>query len=70
MQRTQVESSNLVSVGYDDKTFTLEVEFKHGGVYQYENVPADVHAALLAAPSVGSYFSAKVKNTYPFTKVS
>ena len=43
MQRQPVESSSLASVGYEERTRTLEVEFHNGGVYQYLEVPASVH---------------------------
>ena len=38
MDRQSVSSSNIVSVGYDPTSETLEVEFQSGGVYQYYNV--------------------------------
>ena len=38
MKRQSVESSNLASVGYDEEKQILEVQFKHGGVYQYFEV--------------------------------
>jgi len=50
-----------VSVGYDAATSTLEVEFKHGAVYQYFGVPAAEHAALVRASSVGGYLDAHMK---------
>jgi len=70
MERTSVSSSNIASVGYDKKTSTLEVEFKGGGIYQYYNVPATVHAGFLSAESVGKHFHANVKNGgYKYKKV-
>jgi hypothetical protein len=44
-----VSSSNLASVGYDPNTQTLEVEFLHGGIYQYSDVPSSVHSGLMTA---------------------
>ena len=38
MQRDYVSSSNIVSVGYDPASETLEIEFQSGAVYQYYNV--------------------------------
>ena len=61
MERQPVISSNIKSVGYDEDTETLEVEFKKGALYQYDSVPAEVHQSLMSAPSVGKYFSANVK---------
>ena len=62
MNRTQIPSSNLRSVGYDQSTSTLEVEFRHGGVYEYLDVPAARYDGLLSAYSKGSYFDQFIKN--------
>ena len=70
MQRTPVSSSNLRSVGYDPETSTLEVEFMHGGVYSYSNVPASEYNGLMSASSHGSYFNANIrKGSYSYRKV-
>lgn len=69
MQRDPVSSSNLLSVGYDIDTRTLEVEFKSGSVYQYFDVPESVHVELTGAPSVGQYFAANVRNSYRYAQV-
>lgn len=61
MTHTPVTSSQLVSVGYDAATETLEIKFKNGHVYQYQNVPAKMHAELMAAESIGSYFIKHIK---------
>lgn len=59
MERVPVVSSNLAGVGYEDGI--LEVAFKTGSVYQYDAVPTEVHAGLMAAPSHGQYFDRFVK---------
>lgn len=69
MERQNVTSSNIKSVGYDKETNTLEVEFNNGGIYQYFDVPEQVAEALLAASSVGGYLASNVKNSYRFIKV-
>ena len=70
MKRTSVRSSNLVSVGYDENSQTLEVEFKEGRVYRYFNVPMSVYIALMAASSVGSYHAANIKEKYKYEQIS
>lgn len=70
MKRTSVSSSNLASVGYDSNTQILEVEFLHGGVYQYLGVPPSVYAGLMTASSHGSYLDQHVKKAgYDYRKV-
>lgn len=61
MNREPVESSTVSSIGYDATTAVLEVEFHSGGLYQYSQVPSDVHARLLAAKSIGSYLNTVIK---------
>ena len=62
MQRQLVESTSLRSIAYDPTAFTLEVEFSHGGVYQYFNVPEVVFQGLLSASSKGAFFQSHVRN--------
>ena len=69
MKRKQVESSNLASIGYDVNSEILEVEFKHGGVYQYSDVPEKVYEELMNADSHGVYFSANIRNEYEYKKL-
>lgn len=69
MNRDPVQSSNLKSVGYDSDTKILEIEFLHGGIYQYFDVPADIHQGLISAPSKGKYFHAFIKNVYRYQKI-
>lgn len=69
MERASVSSSNLVSVGYDPESETLEVEFAKSGVYQYYNVPIFMHERLMLADSVGTFFNAEIRNAYPSSKL-
>ncbi|OQX00458.1 MAG: hypothetical protein BWK73_48340 [Thiothrix lacustris] len=50
MVHVLVSSSNLRSVGYDPETATLEVRFRHGGVYQYYNVPEETYTVIDLLP--------------------
>ena len=70
MNRESVESSDLNSVGYDPSTKTLEIEFHSGGIYQYFDVPENIHSELMSAPSKGKYFHKFIKNVYRYQKVS
>lgn len=76
MQRTPVTSSQIASVGYDANTKTLEIEFKSfnpnmtGGVYQYTDVPAEAHAALIGSESIGRAFKNQIKGVYEYQRVA
>ncbi len=69
MEMTNVDSRNVESVGYDENSSTLQVEFKNGGMYQYFDVPEDVFIGLRDADSVGRYLNANIKGTYRYSKV-
>jgi len=69
MDRTPVSSSNLRSIGYEPETTTLEVEFNHGGIYQYHGVPDEVFGELMQAGSHGIYFNSRIKDNYETTKL-
>ncbi len=70
MERVKVQSSNLASVGYDSSEQTLEIEFHHGGVYQYYGVPEDRHIGLMSADSHGKYFDQYIKKAgYRYQKI-
>lgn len=69
MNRVPVNSTSIAGIGYDEQTQTLEIEFRHGGVYQYFDVPATVHQQLMTAPSRGRYVAEQIKGAYRFARV-
>lgn len=68
MQRIEVVSSNIKSIGYEEGI--LEIEFHTGAIYQYDWVPEAEYEDLINAWSVWGYFAKNIKNTYPYTKIS
>ena len=69
MIRDPVPSSNLASVGYDDATQTLEIEFSNGTIYQYYNVSPPLFEQLMQAPSKGQFLNVYIRNAYPYSRV-
>ncbi|SEN89859.1 KTSC domain-containing protein [Flavobacterium sp. CF108] len=69
MEREFVKSSNISSIGYDDKNQILEIEFNHGGIYQYFDVPEYIYDQLMSANSKGSYFSSQIRDSYRTQKL-
>ena len=69
MERTPVESSSVASIGYDPKTFELEIEFRNGRTYRYLQVPPAAHRLLLQAPSIGEYVNRVIKPRFEFEPV-
>jgi hypothetical protein len=68
--RQNVVSSNISSIGYNNETSTLEIEFHSGSVYQYNQVPKEVYIGLLSAGSAGQQFDRYVKKAgYLYTRI-
>lgn len=70
MKRAPVESEIIASVGYDAQSRTLEVELVHRAIYQYRDVPGEVHVALLAADSKGRFFNDAIRDSYACIRVT
>jgi len=70
MKREPVDSSNIVSVGYDSRKEILEVEFSSGGIYQYRNVPIVVHKKFMDSSSLGIFLSEEIKGRYRYKKIN
>lgn len=69
MERKRVNSSRIRSVGYDEKTLTLEVEFSNGQVFQYSKVYPEVYRRFMAAPNPTAFFDDKIADEYTAKKV-
>lgn len=69
MDMLAVDSSNIASVGYDEDSSTLQIEFKNGGVYQYFDVGEDLFKGLRDADSPGGFLAEQIKGSFRFSKV-
>ncbi len=69
MQRQELWSGNLRSVGYDPTAWVLEIEFARGSIYQYYGVPPTVYNRFLEARSYGVYFARHIRNVYRYRRV-
>ncbi len=70
MTRQSVDSSLLISVGYDAKNQVLEVEFKtNGEIWQYSALSQEEYDRMMSAPSCGSYFMRNIRGHFPEKQV-
>lgn len=69
MERQQVSSSNIKSIGYDIDTLVLEVEFKNRRVYQYYNVPLSIYNTFINSPSIGKFLNSNIVDVYKYSEV-
>lgn len=69
MERYNVASSNIRSVGCDPQTQTLEVEFINGAIYQYYGVPDNIYDKMMTEQSKGRFLNTYIRDQYPHSRV-
>lgn len=70
IDRQEVSSSWVKSIGYDAESSTLEVEFVHGAVFQYFDVPFEVFVAFSSCDSKGAFINQRIrKGRYRYQRV-
>lgn len=70
MTYTEVDSSMIDLVGYDEKEKVLEVRFINTGLtYRYFNVPKKEYEGLMKASSKGQYMRGCIIDFYDYAKV-
>lgn len=69
IKRTHVDSSNLKSIGYNNSSKILEIEFVNGAIYQYYAVPQRTYVELMQAKSHGKYFYAFIRDNFQYQQV-
>lgn len=69
MERKPVTSSNIASIGYDENTSTLVIEFLNNSIYQYFDVPQQIYQGLMQADSHGQFLAQNIKGVYRYSKV-
>ena len=70
MLRQVVTSEIIDSVGYDAETLTLEVQFRNGWLYRYDDVPAEIYRALMSADSHGRYLKRNIVDQFVTTRIT
>lgn len=65
---TDVGSSNVQCVAYDEQSNTLAVLFTNGGLYSYDDVAMDVYVDMTHAESVGKFLNQMIKGRYSYAK--
>ena len=66
---TNLDSSLLEEISFDNKDEVLEVKFLHSeAIYVYQNVDEKDFEELRNADSLGSHFAKNIRNGYEFEK--
>ncbi len=62
------QSTAIKSFDYDEDKQILKVEFNHGGIYLYHDLPLAVYKDFQSAPSKGQFFVGQIRDKYSFDK--
>lgn len=75
MERVAVKSSNIASIGYDQESKVLEVEFhppkdeRVGRIYEHYGVPPELHTRLMAANSIGKFYQVNIRGKFDYKQL-
>ena len=58
---TEVESSNISRIAYDESDGKIIVEFKDGGQYAYDDCSPQLFNQFRMAESAGKFFHSNIK---------
>ena len=61
MERQPHISGEIVSIGYDHPSETLDIEYADGSIYRYLMVPQFTYRAMMSAPSASDFAEAHLK---------
>lgn len=67
--REPVESSALAAVGYSKRLRALEVEFRDGLIYRYEEVPLVLYRQFISAESKARFYNKNIRGKYHCLRV-
>lgn len=70
IERFPIDSSNLISIGYDYVRRVLAVRFKSGPIFHYSAVDAGTWERFHESPSKGSFFYHHVKGRFAGEKMT
>lgn len=69
IEMVNVGSPMIESIGYEEGSKKLHVNFVSTEKYIYQAVPKIVHARLMRTHSVDAYFEEEIKDKYRYTEI-
>ncbi len=69
LERIEVSSYEIASIGYDDAQQKLQIEFHNLTIFDYFEVPRDVFEQFVCADNIENYFQAHIENYFEVDRV-
>ena len=69
LEMVNVGSAMIESIGYEEGTKRLHINFVSTEKYIYQGVPKIIHARLMRTHSTDSYYAEEIKDKYRHTEI-
>jgi len=69
MEKKEIESRLIKSIGYDPEKKLMVVDFTTSMVYEYRDFPEEVFNKLLEARSIDNYFKDHIVNKFKYVRM-
>lgn len=69
MNRVSVNSDRFRTVGYDAVTRQMEVEFRNGQCYLFNDVPMGLYDNFMRAEDMGAYYDTYIWDAYEHAEI-
>ncbi len=69
IHREPVDSSALAAAGYSRRLHVLEIQFRDGLIYRYEEVPPALYRQLIAAESKARFYNNNIRGKFHCVRV-
>lgn len=69
MERTNIDTRLIKSMGYDKEKKIMEVEFTSDMIYQYNNFPEELYEEIVNHKSIDKFFKLNVVNRYHYNRL-
>lgn len=65
-----LDSSFIIKCSWYEDGNILMITFNTGSIWAYYDVPFEIYAGFIKAPSYGKYFNSNIRNAYRSERVS
>ncbi len=69
MERTNIDTRLIKSMGYDKEKKIMEVEFSSDMIYQYNNFPEDLYNEIVNHKNIDKFFKINIVNRYHYKRL-
>lgn len=69
MEKTNIDTRLIKSMGYDKEKKIMEVEFTSDMIHQYRNFPEDLYNEMIKNKNIDKFFKINIVNRYHYNRL-